>query len=296
MTAVATPIRPSQTEPTTARVLLSVVVPAYDECSCIGESIRRIVEYLSLQPYRSEIILVDDGCRDDTADVVVEVWKSMSTEAKGVELRVLRNDRNRGKGYSVRQGMLIAQGEWILFTDADLSSPIDQLDRLFAAVRENGADIAIGSRRTAGADVDQPSWKRNLMSTAFSWVVRALGMGDYADTQCGFKLYRRSAGRTVASLQRTSRWSFDVEHLILADRLGYQVSEVGVRWAHSNDSKIHPFRNAIGMVWDLARMRWYHRRLGRYNKPVEYGGPPSVIRIGNLTYHTRISWLPRRWK
>ena len=131
MSALATPLRLNRVEVTTAPVLLSIVIPAYNEGRRIGKAIRRVVDYLAAQPYRSELILVDDGSTDETVDAGVAVWEKLAGQADGVELRVLRNDRNRGKGYSVRQGMLMARGEWILFTDADLSSPIDQLDRLF---------------------------------------------------------------------------------------------------------------------------------------------------------------------
>lgn len=293
MSALATPLRLNRVEVTTAPVLLSIVIPAYNEGRRIGKAIRRVVDYLAAQPYRSELILVDDGSTDETVDAGVAVWEKLAGQADGVELRVLRNDRNRGKGYSVRQGMLMARGEWILFTDADLSSPIDQLDRLFAAAQEDGADVAIGSRRTDSAEVDQPSLARTLMSTGFRWMVRLLCVPGYGDTQCGFKLYRRPAGLTIASLQRTSRWSFDVEHLLLADRLGYQVAEVGVRWSHQEGSKIRPLWAAFGAVCDLVRMRWNHRKLGHANRPVEYADPPSSVRIGDRVYQTRPSWWPR---
>lgn len=293
MTSLAAPLRLHQADTTTAPVLLSIVIPAYNESRRIALSLRRVVEYLSFKPYRSELILVDDGSSDDTVELSVAVWQSLAPDADGVELRVLRNDRNRGKGYSVRQGMLIARGEWILFTDADLASPIDQLDRLFAAAREDGADIAIGSRRAESADVAPPSLVRRMMSVTFASIVRAAGLRGYADTQCGFKLYRRAAGRTIASLQRTSRWSFDVEHLMLADRLGYQVCEVGVRWSHQDGSKLRTLQAAAGMVLDLVRMRWTLRKLGRGNKPVEYGGQPSFVRIGDRLYQSRLSWWTR---
>ncbi len=292
MTALATPIRLAPTDTTTAPVLLSVVIPAYNEQQRIGQSIERIVEYLSIQPYRSEIILVDDGSNDDTVDICVEAWRSMVNRSDGVELRVLRNDTNRGKGFSVRQGMLIGRGEWILFTDADLSSPIDQLDRLFAATRQEDADIAIGSRRVEASDVDQPSFPRRIMSGLFAHAVRLLGVPGYADTQCGFKLYRRSVGRTIASLQRTWRWSFDVEHLLLADRLGYQVSEVGVRWTHQEGSKVRPMPAAFGALCDLVRMRFTHRRVKEANRPVEFTGSPSFVRIGDRLYQTNLTRWP----
>ncbi len=289
MTALTTPLGSDRTEATTAPVLLSIVIPAYNEGDRIRESIRRVVGYVTGQPYRSELILVDDGSNDDTVSACVDVWKEQPSRVEGIELRVLRNDRNRGKGYSVRQGMLLARGEWILFTDADLSSPIDQLDRLFAAARDEGADIAIGSRRVKTADVDQPLLLRRVVSVVFSHIVHALGPQRYSDTQCGFKLYRRSAGRTIASLQRTSRWSFDVEHLMLADRLGYQVAEVGIQWSHREGSKVRLLTAAVGSAWDLLRVRWAHRRLGRVNRPVSYATPPTYVQIGDQTYLTSLS-------
>jgi len=289
MTAVAIPHRIERTEATSAPVLLSIVIPAYNESLRIAESIRRIVYYLLHRPYRSEIILVDDGSRDDTVSTCLAVWGRLAGQTDGIELRVVRNEWNRGKGYSVRQGILMARGEYILFTDADLSSPIDQLDRLFAAARD-GADIAIGSRRVDSGEVEQPSRRRALMSTAFSWVVRAIALRGYDDTQCGFKLYHRSAARTIASLQRTSRWSFDVEHLLLAERLGYHVAQVGVRWVHQDGSKVPPFSAALGMVWDVLRIRWFHRKLGYPSGAA--GAPRSVraVRIGDLVYQAHLPW------
>ncbi len=289
-TLTATTATTTETATTTAPVLLSVIIPAYNESRRVGQSLQRIIEHLSQQPYRCEVLLVDDGSKDGTVDVCVEAWEALSRRAEGVEFRLLRNDQNRGKGFSVRQGMLMSRGEWVLFTDADLSSPIDQLDRLFAAAREEGADIAIGSRSAENAEVDPPSFKRRLMSVAFSQVVRVLGLAGYTDTQCGFKLYRRAAAQAIASLQRTARWSFDVEHLLVADRLGYQVVEVGVRWQHRDGSKVQPIRAALGAVWDLVRMRWAHRRLGKVHRPVEYGMTPSYVRIGNRVYQTSRSW------
>jgi dolichyl-phosphate beta-glucosyltransferase len=290
MTAIATPFQLKRIEATSSPVMLSIVIPAYNESGRIAETIHKVVEYLSLQPYCSELILVDDGSTDKTVETVIEVWKKLAAAAYGVEMRVLRNDRNRGKGFSTRHGMLIARGEWILFTDADLSSPIDQLDRLFAAAQHEGADIAIGSRRAPHADIAQQSLRRRLMSQLFARIVRTLGVPGYTDTQCGFKLYRRSAARTIASLQRTSRWSFDVEHLMLADRLGYQVVEVGIRWAHRSGSKVHPLSAGLGALCDMIRMRWIHRRVCRGNKPVEFIGTPSSVRIGDRIYQTHLSW------
>jgi len=293
MTALTLPYRISRAECTTAPVLLSIVIPAYNESRRVGESLRRIVRHLSAQPFRSEIVLVDDGCTDQTADISLDTWHQLEGRTDGIELRVLRNDRNRGKGYSVRQGMLISRGEWILFTDADLASPIDQLDTLLAAARD-GADIAIGSRRLEPSRVHQPSWCRAALSATFSWVVRALALRGYPDTQCGFKLYHRSAGRTIASLQRTDRWSFDVEHLILAERLGYQVAQVGIRWSHQPGSKVRPVSAALGMIWDLLRVRWIHRNLGQPGRSAHHQARRSeTIRIGDLLYQTHMPWWPK---
>ncbi len=285
MTALAAPLRLRQPETTTAPVLLSIVIPTHDDAARIVPSVRQMVEYVSLQPYRCELILVDDHSRDETVDAVIGLWEELSGRTDGVELRVLRTDRSRGQGYGVRQGMLASRGEWILLAEPDLSYCISQLDRLFAAAQESGAEITVGSGN-GEPDADRQSLPRRVIGAVFARVARILSGSKRADTPSGFKLYRRSAGRTVAALQRTSRSAFVVEHLMLADRLGYQVAQVGVRPSSRDERRIKASGPALRTMFDLVRMRWAHRAVDARHQPFEYADPPSLVRIGDHLYRT----------
>jgi dolichyl-phosphate beta-glucosyltransferase len=289
MTALAIPYRIGRTECTASPVLLSIVIPTRNECERMTDLLGRISRYLLLQPFRSEIILVDDGSTDGTADAALSVWDTLADRSDGIEIRVLRSDRHRGKGHCVRQGMLNARGEWILCTDPDLATPIDQLDRLFAAARE-GADIALGARRTTPPP-GTPRRPWDSVTAAFSRVLGTLR--GYPDAPCGLRLYHRSAARTIASLQHTRRRSFEAEHLLLADRLGYQVARVGVNCSRHPFEALRPRANAVAAIWDFLHLRWVHRRLGQTGRSLPPAQSPGTIRIGDLLYQTNLSWWPR---
>lgn len=236
---------------------LSVIVPAYNESGRLGSTLERIVVYLTAQEYASEIIVVDDGSGDDTARLAGELLEGR------IPHRVLINDGNRGKGYSVRRGMLDATGERALFSDADLSTPIEHTADLLAAI-DGGADIAIGSRVMRGADIErrQPLL-RQTAGKMFSLVQRILLGTRIADTQCGFKMFTREATQAIFPRQTLERWAFDAEILVIAKRLGFTVAEVPVRWVNSPDTRVRMIPDGLRMVRDLTLIRGRHRGLRR---------------------------------
>jgi glycosyltransferase involved in cell wall biosynthesis len=213
---------------------LSIVIPAFNEQTRLPETIRRIESYVqALNPAFHEILVVDDGSTDATLETVRHFSETNPC------IRVLQNPGNRGKGYSVRHGMLDARGEWALFTDADLSTPIEEFQKLWCAAVRERAEIAIGSRALDRSliGVHQPGF-RETAGKFFNAVMRmAIGL-PIADTQCGFKLFRSDVARRVFSRQRLDRFGFDVEVLFIAQRLGYRIVEVPVRWNHAEGSKV----------------------------------------------------------
>ena len=231
---------------------LSVVVPALNEEDRLPRTLERITSHLGRRGGAYEVLVVDDGSRDATA---------ARAEAAGAV--VLRNDGNRGKGFAVRRGMLAARGARRLMTDADLSTPIEELDRLSARMDE-GCDVVIGSRAMAGAriEVRQP-WYRENSGRLFNLFVRALAVPGVRDTQCGFKLFSAAAARDVFSAARLDGFSFDVEALFLARQKGYRIAEVPVRWRNDAASRVSLVRGFLAFP-DLLRIRandW----LGRYH-------------------------------
>lgn len=236
------------------RPYLSVVIPALNEEQRLESSLPRIVGYLSEHEGPLEVIVVDDGSTDRTSEVA---------EAKlgGVSHQVVRNEPNRGKGYSVKRGMLLGRGEYLLFSDADLSTPIEQVEKLLAALK-GGADIAIGSRALAESCIElhQP-WLRERLGKCFNVFVRMFIMGGIRDTQCGFKCFRHECVEPIFSRQTVERWGFDVELLLLARKLGYKVAEVPVHWIDSRETKVRTGFDGLGMVLDALRIKWRHRKL-----------------------------------
>lgn len=238
---------------------ISIVIPAYNEEQRLGPTLTAILSFLSQRPSRfAEVLVVDDGSRDGTARIVEQF------SAAHPQIRLLRNPGNRGKGYSVRHGVLESRGEWILFTDADLSAPIEELDKLFDAVRRTHADIAIGSRALERSLIQvHQSWFRETAGRMFNLFLRLLTGLPFLDTQCGFKLYRRQAAQEIFRRQRLERFGFDAEVLYIARRLGFRCVEVPVRWSHSPGTKVSMLRDSLDMFLDLLRIRW-NDLLGRY--------------------------------
>lgn len=198
----------------------------------------------------AEILVVNDGSSDDTVEVVREFGRLHP------QVLLVENPGNRGKGYSVRNGMLHARGDLCLFTDADLSSPITEARKLFDAI-ENGADVAIGSRwLRAELQTERQPLYRQAFGRIFNLALRMILGLSFADTQCGFKAFRRDAAQRIFPLQKIERWGFDPEILFLARRAGLRVEEVPVLWAHSEGTRLNPFRDGLRMFVEVLRIRW----------------------------------------
>ena len=236
----------------------SIVIPAYNEAQRLGATLENVVHYLHRKNLSAEIIVANDGSRDGTAEIV------NSYAVRFPAVRLLENPGNRGKGYSVRNGMLHARGQVLLFTDADLSSPIEESEKLFAALAA-GADVAIGSRWVqAELQSQRQPLHRQLFGRVFNLLLRiTLGL-KFKDTQCGFKAFSRKAAETLFPRQRIERWGFDPELLFLADRFGLKVTEVPVAWAHSPGTRISPLTDGTRMFVEMLRIRWYGIA-GKYN-------------------------------
>ena len=226
------------------RAEISVVIPAFNEAQRIRGSLESVLECLSGRFERFELIVVDDGSTDGTSQEVRKVPHPA--------LRLLRNEPNAGKGHSVRRGVLEARFDPILFTDADLSTPITEMDRLLEPLRR-GFDGAIASRRIDGSAVRRSPLRR-LLGWGFHHLVSILAVRGFRDTQCGFKVFRRSAAQEIFPLQTIDRWGFDVEILVIARRKGLRIAEVPVRWAQSGDSRIR-LGTPLQMALELLRIR-----------------------------------------
>ena len=228
----------------------SIVLPAYNESERIAATLGKIFSYAERNGWKCEVIVVNDGSNDDTAQIVRQY------AAQRPNLRLLDNPGNRGKGYSVRNGMLHAHGDIVLFSDADLSSPIAEAEKLLSAIK-SGADVAIGSRwlKTELQIQRQPLY-RQLFGRIFNLLLRMVLGLRFKDTQCGFKAFTRDAARCLFPLQRIERWAFDPELLYLAKRFRLSVREVPVEWSHREGTRIHPLRDGIRMLGEVLRIRW----------------------------------------
>jgi dolichyl-phosphate beta-glucosyltransferase len=243
------------------RPFLTVVIPAYNEERRLPATLSRIAAYLEKAGLTEEILVVDDGSSDATARLAAD-------SLRGRRGRVLRNGENRGKGHSVRRGVLEAAGRWVLLTDADLSAPIEEYSALAEAVRERDLDMAIGSRALAGSRVEVPqNLVRQTMGKTFNRIIRLMTGLSYHDTQCGFKLMDRDRVRPLFEKMVVDRFAFDVELLYLCMRFGLKVREVPVVWRNSPASRVGLVGDPFNMIFDVARVRWRFRR-GLYNPEV----------------------------
>ena len=229
----------------------SIIIPAYNESQRLGATLDRVLEFLHSAGWTAEVLVVDDGSTDSTAEI------ARRYSAQHPEFRLLQNPGNRGKGYSVRHGMLEATGDLLLFTDADLSAPIAEAGKLFARLAA-GADVAIGSRWLDPAlqTTRQPLY-RQFFGRVFNLLLRLLLGLRYRDTQCGFKAFTRRAAQLIFPRQRIERWGFDPEILFLAARLGLKVEEVPVEWADDPRTKVRPLRDGLRIFTEMLRIRWY---------------------------------------
>lgn len=248
---------------TAAAPELSIVIPAFNEEARLPETLRRIAAYVRAGGRETEVIVVDDGSRDRTAAVAASFRNEIPA------LRVLSNGINRGKGFSVRHGMLEARGRMVLFTDADLSAPIEEADKLIAAL--GTADVAIGSRavdRSLIAVHQSPF--REFAGIVFNGLVRFILRLPFVDTQCGFKAFRRDSCRVIFEQQTIERFGFDPELLYLARHHGLRAVEIPVRWAHSPATKVSMLRDSLQMFLDIFIIRWNSLR-GRYPRSPQWG-------------------------
>src|SRR5437867_9291040 len=237
--------------------LVSIVVPAFNEAARIGDSIRKIGDFVGRSPISFEVIIVDDGSVDETAAIV--------SRARMKSLRFIRNHQNHGKGYTVRQGVLASAGTYVLFTDADLSAPIEEVDKLLQVALNEDADVVIGSRKLHDSMIEKrQSRSRELGAKLFNRMVRLLLGLPLQDTQCGFKLFHRQKSRRIFEKQTTLGFGFDPELLFLAKRDGLKIRETPVRWSHSDGSKVRFLHDGVRMFLDLVRIRWNAVR-GRYS-------------------------------
>ncbi len=233
---------------------ISVVIPAYNEEKRIKDSLLKILRYLKKKRYSFEIIFVDDGSTDNTVKIV----RSINSN-----IRILKNKKNYGKGYSVKKGMKNAVYNLILFTDADLATPIEELDKLIKPINE-GYDIAIASRNLPMSDlvVKQPFY-RQILGKGFPLIVNFFFNLGIKDTQCGFKLFKAKAAKKIIRLQKNWGFSFDVELLYIAKKQGMRIKEVPARWIDKAGSKVSPIKDALKMFIDILKIK-YNSAAGRY--------------------------------
>jgi dolichyl-phosphate beta-glucosyltransferase len=239
-------------------IFLSVVVPAYNEERRIGPTLAKMRQFLDRQNYPYEVLVVDDGSTDTTkavVEIIAEGWR---------QLKLILNSVNRGKGAVIKQGVLAARGQYILFSDADNATPIEEVDKLLPYVSQ--FPVVIGSRYCAGACVHIPQSRlRILLSRASNLLIRILAVPGVKDTQCGFKLFERNAGQNIFANVRLNRFGIDFEALVIAKHLGYPFKEVGVNWYNNMESKVRTGREAFRTLRDLLKVKLNLIR-GRYSQ------------------------------
>jgi dolichyl-phosphate beta-glucosyltransferase len=238
-----------------------VVIPAFNEETRIGDSLKKVTTFLDGRDIPFEILVVDDGSTDATESVV----KHFADSDRRVKL--ITNDRNRGKGYSVRRGVQASKGDVVLFSDADLSTPIEEYDRLLPHLKTH--DLVIASRSLAGSNVIvHQAFYREMMGRIFNIIVQVMLVRGIIDTQCGFKLMTRRAASDIFARTRIDSFSFDVEMILVAKKHGFAVIDVPVQWKDSRGSKVHPIRDSAHMLLDLLRIKLYDIA-GFYAKRIE---------------------------
>ncbi len=230
------------------RPRLSVVIPAYNEARRLPPTLTKVLDWLRAQPFPGEVVVVDDGSRDGTLDLA-----RASLDGYAHQLHV--HERNRGKGAGLRTGMNAARGEYVLFTDADLSTPIEEASR-FLALHETGVPVVIGTRKSAGALVlRRQSVVRERMGRVYTWLSNVAICPGVSDFTCGFKSFRADACHEIFSRLREDGWAYDSEVLFLARRLGYPVREVPVRWTNDPSTRVNLLRDTVGSLAGLVRIR-----------------------------------------
>ena len=223
----------------------SIVIPAYNEESRIEKTINKILAYLNSKKWDFNIVVVDDGSTDKTGEIVSKFRNS--------QIEIVKNQKNMGKGYSVKRGALASQGDWTIFTDADLSTPIEELEKF---MQFQDYDVLIGSRALKESKilVHQPFY-RELSGKIFNLFVKLLVIRDIHDTQCGFKLFKREAAKEIFKRQTLNGFSFDVETIYIARKMGYRIKEIPIRWFNDKETKVKFVRSSLQMLIDLFKIR-----------------------------------------
>lgn len=228
------------------KIFLSILIPAYNEQQKLRCTLEDVSEYLKGTNYTYEVLIVDDGSKDDTP-IIAESCKDLFTN-----FRLIRNDVNRGKGFTVKRGISEAKGEYILFMDADSSTSIKQLDKFIPF--DDDFDILIASRRIAGAEVTMP-FSRAILGKIFILLSKAILGIRVHDINCGFKVFRTVAAKDIFSKQVMSGWSFDAEVLFLAEKNGYTIKEIPIEWKYGEDSKVHPIKDGVDSFFGLIAIK-----------------------------------------
>jgi glycosyltransferase involved in cell wall biosynthesis len=274
-----------KTTPIKGQPELSIVIPAYNEEERIIPTIGAIASFVSNLGFPWELIVSDDGSKDQTVKLIEDLGFA--------NLRVMKTPRNGGKGSAVRRGMLAARGKYVLFTDADNSTPIEEVAKFLETIRSGGYDIAVGSRAAEGAEEANRSVLRRVFSGGLRWIVRNILRIGVRDTQCGFKMYTREAAQRLYKAQTIMGFSFDLENLYLASKIGYRVIELPVSWFEAPGSKVDPIKEARRFLKDLVRIRVNDLR-GVYRKALGQRGlrfgmvttfPPSAGTLNEYAYH-----------
>jgi glycosyltransferase involved in cell wall biosynthesis len=253
--------KPGRLASAMAHPQLSIVIPAYNEGARIEDALERVMSCVAEQGWDAEVLVVDDGSKDQTAAIVQRWMKNYP------RLHLVQNPGNRGKGYSVRNGLLQAAGDIVMFTDADLSAPMEEAERLIDAIND-GADVAIGSRwlDRARQTIHQPLY-RQFFGRCFNWITRTVMGLPFKDTQCGFKAFRRDAAQVIFRLQTIERWGFDPEILFIAQKLKYEIREVPVTWGHDERTRISYLKDGMKMLEEMVRIRT-NSIAGRYDEAI----------------------------
>ncbi len=235
---------------------LSIIVPAYNEESRLPQTLPAVAEFVAAQPFKVEVLIVDDGSRDRTPEIVRQF------SAKFPFIKLLQPGHG-GKGHAVKHGMLNAQGEYVFFGDADWAMPVTELPK-FLPPHQNGFDLAIGSREGKGAARYNEPGYRHLMGRVFNLLVKVLAVPGFEDTQCGFKCFHQPIVQDLFTRQTINGFGFDVEVLYIARKRGYKIIEVPIHWYAQSDSKVHPVKDTLRMIQDIFTVR-HNDRQGRYD-------------------------------
>lgn len=244
-------------------IYLSVVIPVYNEENRIGPTVEQIIRYFEKFPWRWELICVLDGCSDLSAQVIRDICEQESGRMANCDFLLIENACNFGKGRSVQQGVLAAKGQYVLFTDADLSTPMAELEKFWSFFQQ-GFNVVIGSRSISGSSIlVKQNWIRQTMGKTFNFLVRFLVGLNFKDTQCGFKCFDQKSVRMIFPFLKINGFAFDVELLYLAKCFGLKVKECSVKWINSPLSKVRIFSDSFKMLVALVRVRFLHLKKQR---------------------------------